>query len=250
MGRFLLLVVGDGIQEGVEQMAEFLARTPQLGFSLALVEMALFRPSEMEEPLFVQPRVVARTREVVRAIVDVRAAPGTDVVVTLPPEEKASAGGRSITQHEYYDRLKVHAGAEAVDLVKSLLQVAPDHGLEVTWSTRGPALRYVHEETGRTFKLARFQLDGKLGLGKFARQCAKAGVPGKIGEDYLRQTHSLLPGTVLRPGGEKDIMTVRLPSGEEPSFMLLGKATDRWLEVIDRTVERIGAALGEAPPGS
>jgi hypothetical protein len=71
-GRFLLLVAGDGIREGVEEMAEFLARTPQLAFTLALLEIGLFHPPEREEPLFVQPRVLARTREVVRAVVEIR----------------------------------------------------------------------------------------------------------------------------------------------------------------------------------
>ncbi len=41
-GRFLLLVVGDGIHESVEEMAKFLTQTPQLHFTLALVELQVF----------------------------------------------------------------------------------------------------------------------------------------------------------------------------------------------------------------
>ena len=34
LGRFVLLIVGDGIHEDVEQMADFLNQTPQLQFTL------------------------------------------------------------------------------------------------------------------------------------------------------------------------------------------------------------------------
>jgi len=42
-GRLLLLIVGDGIQEGLEELTRTVSRSPQLGFTLALVELALFR---------------------------------------------------------------------------------------------------------------------------------------------------------------------------------------------------------------
>ena len=41
-GRFLLLVVGDGIRESVEAMTEFLTGTPRLHFTLALVELEIY----------------------------------------------------------------------------------------------------------------------------------------------------------------------------------------------------------------
>ena len=48
LGRFLLLIAGDG----VEQMTSFINRTSQLGFQLALVEMPLFRLSPDDESSF------------------------------------------------------------------------------------------------------------------------------------------------------------------------------------------------------
>ncbi|MFN2459018.1 MAG: hypothetical protein ABR502_12525, partial [Chitinophagaceae bacterium] len=38
-GRFLLLIVGDGIRESVEDMVEYLSHTPQLYFTLSLIEL-------------------------------------------------------------------------------------------------------------------------------------------------------------------------------------------------------------------
>lgn len=66
LGRSLLLIIGDGIQEGVEQMVSFLQQTPQLGFNLALVEIGLYREHPDDKDfLFVQPRILARTREII-----------------------------------------------------------------------------------------------------------------------------------------------------------------------------------------
>ena len=50
LGRFVLLIVGDGIHEGVEKMADFLNQTPQLQFTLGLVEMGLYALDDKAQP--------------------------------------------------------------------------------------------------------------------------------------------------------------------------------------------------------
>lgn len=59
-GRFLLLIVGDGIREGVEAIAEYVQRHSGLHFTLGLVELPLFRAASGQ--LLVVPRVIAHTR--------------------------------------------------------------------------------------------------------------------------------------------------------------------------------------------
>lgn len=63
-GRFLLLIVGDGIREGVEGMAEFLQQHAGFHFTLAFVELALFETPAKR--YIVQPRVLARTTNIDR----------------------------------------------------------------------------------------------------------------------------------------------------------------------------------------
>jgi hypothetical protein len=90
LGRFLLVIIGDGIREDVEHMAEFPQQTPQLGFTLGLVEIGLYRTkADDKEPLFVQPRIVARPQEIVRAVVEIKVPINpADVQVTLPVKEE------------------------------------------------------------------------------------------------------------------------------------------------------------------
>ena len=67
-GEFLLLIVGDGIQESVANIVDFVQRHSGLHFNLALVEAALYR--DTANHLIVQPRVLARTEVVQRFVVD------------------------------------------------------------------------------------------------------------------------------------------------------------------------------------
>ena len=67
-GEFLLLIVGDGIQETVANIVDFIQRHSGLHFNLALVEAALYR--DAADHLIVQPRVLARTEIVQRFVVE------------------------------------------------------------------------------------------------------------------------------------------------------------------------------------
>jgi len=68
-GEFLLLIVGDGIREGVEGIAEFLANAGNLAFSLSMIELALYEHESTG--LLVIPRIITKTVEVQRYIIEV-----------------------------------------------------------------------------------------------------------------------------------------------------------------------------------
>lgn len=69
-GRFLLLIVGDGIREGVESIAEFIRQHAGLHFTLGLVEMPVF--TLPTGGTIVCPRVLARTTILQRTVVELR----------------------------------------------------------------------------------------------------------------------------------------------------------------------------------
>lgn len=68
-GRFLLLILGDGIREGVAAIAQFLEEVGTLEFVFGLVELALYRCPD--QSLLVQPRVLAKTTIFNRVVVTV-----------------------------------------------------------------------------------------------------------------------------------------------------------------------------------
>ena len=69
-GDLLLLIVGDGIREGVGAITEFLEGHGSLHFTFGLVEMAIFRLPDGGQ--LVQPRVLVQSTIVRRIVVDLR----------------------------------------------------------------------------------------------------------------------------------------------------------------------------------
>ena len=70
VGRFLLLIVGDGIAEGTRRIGEYLRDQPGLAFEFGLIEIAEYRYREgATERLIVQPRVLAQTAVIERHVI-------------------------------------------------------------------------------------------------------------------------------------------------------------------------------------
>ena len=68
-GRFLLLILGDGIREDVESLSSYLQLHAGIHFSFGLVEFPIYKLPNGEK--LVVPRVVARTTSIVRIVVTV-----------------------------------------------------------------------------------------------------------------------------------------------------------------------------------
>lgn len=101
-GRFLLLVVGDGIAEGTRRIGEYLRDQPGLAFSFALIEMAEYRHTDAggAAHVIMQPRVLAQTvlieRHVIRSevpgvAIDAISPPAAAAVTARAPSEAAAA---------------------------------------------------------------------------------------------------------------------------------------------------------------
>ncbi len=70
-GRFLLLIVGDGIREGVEAIAEYIQTHAGLHFSLGLVELPVWTMPGGAR--LIVPRILARTTLITREVVNLPA---------------------------------------------------------------------------------------------------------------------------------------------------------------------------------
>lgn len=91
-GRFLLLVVGDGIAEGTRRIGEYLRDQPGLSFEFGLIEIAEYRFAEPNgaERVIVHPRVIAQTTVIERHVIRSEV-PG----LVIDPVEEAAPRSRS-----------------------------------------------------------------------------------------------------------------------------------------------------------
>jgi hypothetical protein len=70
LGRAILLIVGDGIRSEAEELLSGMHAHARFGFTLSLVELAVFKMRDTEH-LLVQPRILAKTVTVQRTVVEV-----------------------------------------------------------------------------------------------------------------------------------------------------------------------------------
>lgn len=84
-GEFLLIILGDGIREGAAGIAEFLETVGKLQFTFGLVEIAVYQLRGDER--IIQPRVLAKTIEIGRYIIENKASSGSIEVISGAEEE-------------------------------------------------------------------------------------------------------------------------------------------------------------------
>lgn len=104
-GRHLLLILGDGIQENIENMAEYLQRFMGLNFTLGLVEMNIY---QMDKPkgLIVIPSIPAKTVNITRATIKL-ADSGMTIIEEKPPikDTEPSARPQSLSEESFFEEL-------------------------------------------------------------------------------------------------------------------------------------------------
>lgn len=172
-GNFLLVIVGNGIHEGVENISEYLQKNPSLHFTLALVELNLYRLQQDQDfPLYVQPRTLAKTVELVRAIVDIKAPPELDISVKIPTEEEIKKGKtrRKLTEDIFFEELAANKSEEFADQVYELMMELKDMGLVSVWRSSSVSMRFPDPGgSGYFFTVIVFDLSGTAYIGWLER---------------------------------------------------------------------------------
>ncbi len=134
-GRFLLLVVGDGITEGAADLIEHVARMPQLLFTLSMIELQTYH---LEDKILLIPQVLLRTKEIVRAVLEMKGVDPSKVSITVPVDSggHGSFARNTLTEQDFYDVLRGKTKSEAmVELSRRIVNDADKLGCKVEWRT-------------------------------------------------------------------------------------------------------------------
>jgi len=247
-GRFLLLIVGDGIQEGVEHLADTLAKSPHLGFSLALVELAMFRAGPTGEDVLIQPRTIARTREVVRAVVELKVGVSpADVTITLPPtdEDEGGEGRRKITEEALLEEIAETTTKALADAFREFLRKAEAIGIEPLCRDSSISLLWREPNTEYRFTLGFVRANGaKVDMGFVRHYFRKCGLEESAGRKYIKAVADLVPGARVeeRAGAKGFAFSKVLIRDREITLAdLLPKSAD-WLAAIQTAMQETEAA--------
>ena len=197
-GRFMLLIVGDGIREGIEGILGLIHRQPQMLFTFGLVEMQLFKADGLDGILVV-PQIIAHSTEFVRAVVKVEGAETAHVTVEMPSEVETSKTGRrrSLSESEFFESL---GDDKTRELFRKLIQLGCELGAEPTWGAGGVALR-LSDPGGSKQKLSIFSLtaSGEFMTWGLDSYLERAGLDPAIAMEHAERLAALFPDVHVRP---------------------------------------------------
>jgi len=239
-GRFLLLVVGEGIRESVEEMADFLQQTPQLLFTLALVELQVYElGAKGNKPLLVIPQIVARTREITRAVVRVEGKAIESVKVEVDTEITPSVSPPkrfTLTEEDFFNTLRQRVDAEDVEFAHRIIEDAQALGCIIEWKQASFAVKLLDPGgSGQRLSLLVVYKNGHAELRELGSQLHSIGLPEQIAYDYAKESAKLFseckvsekyPGFWSRP----------------VSLSELRQQYKEFVSVLQKTIDRIREA--------
>ena len=234
-GRFLLLVVGDGIREGVERIADYLRQSAGIRFTFGLVELAIFdMPDESAGGIIVEPRVLVRTFEIERAVVRLADAGMVveDPLSTTSPTRDGGGRRTPITEREFYEQIeRIDAALPA--RLRGFFERCWDGGLEITLS-RASYILHWRRNDDRKVNFGTLFPNGDLNTNYIVDNAKEIGDP-QIGEDYLEAVARLVPGaTVKKDGGYWTWRVV--VGGRKPKIADVLKRSNEWLAAIEHAI--------------
>ena len=201
-----------------------------------------------------QPRILARTREVTRAVVEIKVPVQlSDIQVTLPPEtEREKAKRRKITEEEFFAQLQHLNDPKAVEFARWILDNAEDHELKIVWGDSGPLFKYFEPTKGKYFTFGQLHPNGLLGAtGWLWGRFVELSLPIEICQDYFDEVANLIPNASRKRFKQKSgnwqweqIAYGKNPKpGDLPPFAALAENKEKFMEAIDKAIQRINEVM-------
>ncbi len=242
-GRYLLLIVGDGIRQNVERIGEYLQDSAHLNFSLALVETKVFRcPEGFDCDYIFQPRILAQTIEIERAVFRIE----DERIIAEPVVEEhvEPAGPRprrsKISEQAFYDALD--GNGKTSQELRKLIEEAYQTGLELELGQNSLKLKYHLED--KVFNFMVFYTYNNIRNFGIASATEDIGQP-QLGLNYLERLAALLDSAYVRKGKAGSFhWTVRHRNGDYVTIPELLNAKDQWFTIVEDTIREINSTMG------
>ncbi len=245
-GRMLALIVGDGVSDRVQDMAEFLSGKATTPFTLGLVKLDIFRmPGNGDSGYLVLPQVQVRTQVYE---IPVRILQGGIVSDITNAENAQTAIGPNIirattSEQGILDALKTSAPDQA-DAIGGFISACKSVGCEIASAPKSFAICAV-DPRGNPWCLGRFQFNGKVLVDSLAAQDRAAGTD--IGMTYQYAVADLIPGGRVKTTPKTpNWATVVNADGSDLQIADMMAIKEKWFELITTAAEAIrSVGLGD-----
>lgn len=235
LGRMLLLVVGDGINEQVERLSSMLQAHAGLHYGLGLVEVRLFH--DADDGVLAVPNIVARTVNVERGVVKLDDG-------ALRVEEPAASDtvggtrrhGKTLSLEKVIEHISANASIHAQDL-SAFIDRARDAGVVPDPGKADLILRY-DLTTGTRITVGAIQGNGNVTL-TADDQLVEGHDVSDLDEAYVSEVASLVNGQVVKRKAKRTVCRdgQLLDVGE---YVTQG---NEWIDAIARHAQRVEERL-------
>jgi hypothetical protein len=211
-GRIMLLIISDGIHEGVEALASYLQLHAGVHASLALLDLSIWEG--VSGGYLVVPRIPLRTVLVERGIVTLEGEKGRIVAPQQTSSLTTMLKTTTASESEFYTQLEQRLPGQADKLKAFVLSLKP-LGIEPEFG-KSLFLRWQSED-GSTLSAGTIEPTGSIWLLKTVTDARIAGNQ-EAAERYLEKIASLTHGSVKRyENGTIDVRgsderSIRLPA--------------------------------------
>lgn len=230
-GRFLLAIIGDGIRENMEELADFLHRHGNLNFSLCLIELPIFkRPDDGE--LIITPRVVAKTKEIERIVFR----SPDEAVVESTHGGKEEPISKSVSERVFFERLEIHIGKKKADEFEQFIRELSAEYYIISKLGRGNRLSLNLKSNDDSYNFASVQEDGEVYFYGIVTKAGELGDKG-IGLNYLKRVADAVQAQVDNSYKEW-FWCVKL-NGKFISISEYLNVKATWKEIIGSTLEAL-----------
>jgi hypothetical protein len=231
-GRFLLLIVGDGIREGVESLTEFLQQHPGMHFTLGIVELALFEVPT--RGYIAQPRVLARTTNIDRGIVTLDHEGRVDIrpASVSPFTSSSVARTMTITKELYLEKLDREFPGITQQLNRFTDKLV-GYDVSPEFTEASMTIRWRPDDI-RPWNLGTINSSGKVWMEFLVKDAHSAGVLD-IAKRYLEELAGLVPGSYVKEGKKKSVRNLAGQDGKSigvDALLVDEVREDRWLKAI------------------
>lgn len=232
-GRFLLLIVGDGIREGLENILGVLHTHPQMHFTFSLVELQIYTHLEGPAGKLIVPQVVANTVEIVRATVRVETTGKANVVVEFEDPLKAGPEGRrpkKLCESEFFSKAP---NDRVRSMMERIFQWCDEKEVVRDWRASSVSIRLRDPKGSRQmFTLFVMKTTGAIYTGWLLDQLKSAGYDPREALLFIARLVELFPGVNPKPEYPDTL-------SQDISAELVAERLDDLLEVVGDFIDTV-----------
>ncbi len=230
-GRFLLLIIGDGIRENMEDMVNYIHRNGNLNFTLGLIELPVFKNPEGEE-LIVTPRILAKTKEIERVIYRI-ADDGVPEKVNSDIQELVS---QTISDVVFFERLQKNVGVDKLEELKRFIASLSSQLNIIAKLGRGKRLSLNLKSGDDELNFASIQESGEVWFYGIVNKTEVLGNK-QIGINYLKELADAVKGRFFDSTKEWNWSVKR--NNAYINVVEYLAIQEKWTEIIAKTLNEV-----------